>query len=94
MAHYFSGEGIQKIPLLQSHGDESEVLRKLSLPTDLLIEKFLLAPMRSRDLFKKFHYLPHRGYRVLSVPFYLWEPLVTYQRHPNFIRHLFRGVKF
>jgi hypothetical protein len=54
----------------------------------------LLAPMRSRDLFKRFHYFPKRGYRVLSVPYFLWEPLVTFQRQAPFMKHLLRGFRF
>jgi len=43
-----------------------------------IARKLLQAPMRTRDLFKRHYYLPRRGYTVISVPFFLWDPLVTF----------------
>jgi hypothetical protein len=69
-----------------------EELRNVS--AEEIASRMLLAPMRSRDLFKKHYYLPKKGYKVISVPYFLWNPLITYQRQTAFLKHMLRGISY
>ena len=42
-----------------------------------VIQGVVAQPYRARDVFKRLHYLPNRVYQLVSVPYFLWEPLIS-----------------
>lgn len=48
--------------------------------------------MMTQSLFKSHCLLSRKGYKVVSVPFYLWEPLFVFQKHHGYIKYMFRNL--
>lgn len=86
--------------LTPSHVQQSSLFKSYNsalvgtMQADDIARRLLQAPMRTRDLFKRYYYLPRRGYTVISVPYFLWDPIVTFQKQVPYLKHLLRGIHF
>jgi len=77
-------ESMTKIDLFKTHAQ-----RQALQPAEL-IPKIVNTPVRTRDAFKKYYFLPKLGYEVIQVPYFVWDPIISLGRHKPYLKHLFR----